>query len=106
VSFPASGHRAPGRIWRAGSGSAKEFKHREQAIPDLRPEPDEAYPVTNEFARLPQGGRRDPYRGEQVPAEEQGQALGVDLIVLQAGRGGRLRLLRVREDGLMAESFE
>ena len=62
--------------------------------------------MPDEFTRLAQGRRRDPDRGQEVAAQQQREPLGVDPVVLQAGRSDRLCLLRIREHGLVPEFFE
>src|SRR6266446_3786854 len=78
-------------------------EHGVEAIADHAAQPDELNAVTDEFARLAQRRRRNPDRGQQVAAEQERETLGVDAIVLEAGRGNRLRLLGIREHRLMAE---
>src|SRR3989441_6287550 len=78
-------------------------EHGVEAIADHAAQPDELNAVTDEFARLAQRRRRNQDRGQQVAAEQERETLGVDAIVLEAGRGNRLRLLGIREHRLMAE---
>ncbi len=81
-------------------------EHRLQTIADHAAEPDELDAMADEFARLAQGGRRDPDSGQEIAAQQEREALGVDAVVLEAGGGDRLRLFRIREHGLVPEFFE
>src|SRR6266705_3285053 len=81
-------------------------EHRLQTIADHAAEPDELDAMADEFARLAQGGRRDPDSGQEIAAQQEREALGVDAVVLEAGGGDRLRLFRIREHGLVLEFFE
>src|SRR6266566_8663831 len=81
-------------------------EHRVQPIADDAAEPDELDAVANKFARLPQRGRGNPDGGQEIATEQQGEALGVHAIVLEAGRGDGFGLLGVREDRVVAEMLE
>src|SRR5215470_4013710 len=96
---------------------------REPALPRRRPEvapveqcleavaqgatdPDELNAVSHQFARLTQFAGRNPDGREQIAAQEDTKAVRIDAVVLEARCRDRLRLLRIREDRLMAELLE
>src|SRR2546422_847814 len=81
-------------------------EHGVQPIADDAAQPDELDAVANKFARLPQRGRGNPDGGQEIATEQQGEALRVHAIVLEAGRGDGFGLLGVREDRGVAEVLE
>jgi hypothetical protein len=81
-------------------------EHRVQAIADDAAEPDELDAVTNEFARLAQRGRGNPDGGQEIAAQQQGEPLGIDAIILEARGGDGFGLLGMREDRIVPEVLE
>src|SRR5215468_3761935 len=81
-------------------------QHGLEPIANHPAEPHELDAMTNELARFSQVRGGDPHRGQQVPAEQEREPLGIDAIVLETGGGDRLGLLRVREDRGMAQALE
>jgi hypothetical protein len=81
-------------------------QHAEEAVANGGAEPDESNAVTDKLPGLAQGGGWDPHRRQELAAQEQGQALGIDLVVLESSGRDRLGRLGMRENGLMPQSFE
>src|SRR5262249_36650219 len=81
-------------------------EHSLQTVADYPTQPDELNTVADEFACLAQRRRRDPDGRQQIAAEQEGKAFGVDAIVLGPGGADGLRRLRIREHGAGAEPLE
>src|SRR5262249_7366399 len=81
-------------------------EHGLEAIAHHAAQPDELNAMPDKFARLAQRRRRNPDSGQQIAAEQEREALGVDPVVLETGGGDGLRLLGIREHRPMAELLQ
>src|SRR5262249_10124306 len=77
-----------------------------EAVAQGTTDPDELNAVSHQFARLTQFAGRNPDGREQIAAQEDTKAVRIDAVVLEARGGDRLRLLRIREDPVMAQLLE
>ena len=89
---PAPPAPAPGRAVMTVVG-----QHGVDPVPQQRPQPHQLGAVPQQRPQLPHRRRRDPRLRQQVRAQQLCQDRGIDLVVLQPGRGDRLALQRVHQ---------
>jgi hypothetical protein len=81
-------------------------EHGVDAVAQRRGDLDERDPVAQQGALVAHGVGGDPGLGQQVGAQQVRQGSGVDLVVLEPGRGDRFAAARVHQVGLQAEFLQ
>src|SRR3989454_7812460 len=104
VQLALAAHREPTLATRRLQIAARQ--HREQPIANLASQPHQAHAMPNEFTGFAERGRRNPYRRQEVSAEQQRQPLGIHAVVLEPRRRDRLRLFGIGQHRAMPGALE